>query len=97
MTKLWKTSGSVVEPAGRCAVVDLKRTVRLTSRACLILCNQVQDTVETLTKGFLDAARVLDWIRGNLRLSTYAHLNADMWNLRAKTRSIGIGRQHLHL
>lgn len=97
MTKLWNTSGSVVEPAGRCAVVDLKPTVRLTSRAGLIPCNQVQDTVETLTKGLLDAARVLDLIRGNLRVSTYAHLKADMRNLQAKTRSIGIRRQHLHL
>ena len=81
MTKLWKTSGSVVEPAGRCAVVGLKPAVELTSCASLILCNEFQDTVGTLTRGFLDAARVLDWIGGNLRVSKYAHHNADMLNL----------------
>lgn len=67
MAKLWKTSGSIVEPAGRCAVVGLKPTVGLTSRAGLIPCNEFQDTVGTLTRGVLDAAHVLDLIAGNLR------------------------------
>ncbi len=67
MAKLWKTSGSIVEPAGRCAVVGLKPTVGLTSRAGLIPCNEFQDTVGTLTRGVLDAAHVLDLISGQLR------------------------------
>lgn len=81
MTKLWKTHRSFFEPAGRRAVVGLKPTVGLTFRAGLIPCNEFQGTVGTLTREFLDAARVLDWIGGNPHVSKYAHHNADMLNL----------------
>ncbi|KAF6824070.1 amidase family protein [Colletotrichum plurivorum] len=59
-----ETSGSVIDPAARNAVVGLKPTVGLTSRAGVIPESENYDSVGTFGRTFKDAAYALDAIYG---------------------------------
>ncbi|EEP77697.1 conserved hypothetical protein [Uncinocarpus reesii 1704] len=59
-----ETDGSVVQPAERNAIVGIKPTVGLTSRAGVIPISSHQDSVGTLGKTVRDATYVLDAIYG---------------------------------
>ncbi|KAI1504359.1 amidase [Biscogniauxia marginata] len=59
-----ETDGSVISPAGRNAVVGLKPTVGLTSRAGVVPESEHQDTVGTFGRTVRDAVYALDGIYG---------------------------------
>ncbi|KAF6803055.1 amidase family protein [Colletotrichum sojae] len=59
-----ETSGSVIDPAARNAVVGLKPTVGLTSRAGVIPESENYDSVGTFGRTFMDAVYALDAIYG---------------------------------
>lgn len=60
----WLTFFSVINPANRNALVGIKPTVGLTSRAGVIPESEHQDSVGVLARTVSDAALVLDSIRG---------------------------------
>ncbi|TGO43227.1 hypothetical protein BHYA_0002g00310 [Botrytis hyacinthi] len=59
-----ETSGSVVLPAQRSAVVGMKPTVGMTSRYGMYISSDIQDTVGILARSVKDAALVLTVIAG---------------------------------
>ncbi|KAI9814264.1 MAG: hypothetical protein M1827_003430 [Pycnora praestabilis] len=66
-----ETDGSVINPAERNALVGLKPTVGLTSRAGVIPESSHQDTVGTLARTVRDAVYALDGIYGYDPLDNY--------------------------
>jgi amidase len=61
-----ETCGSILFPAGRSAIVGLKPTVGLTSRAGLIPLNPEHDSAGPMTRWVKDSARILQVIAGKL-------------------------------
>ncbi|KAH8551396.1 amidase family protein [Umbelopsis sp. PMI_123] len=59
-----ETDGSVIGPAQRAGIIGIKPTVGITSRDGVIAESHSQDTVGTFGKTFMDAAHVLNAIRG---------------------------------
>ncbi|KAI9720870.1 MAG: hypothetical protein M1812_002709 [Candelaria pacifica] len=66
-----ETDGSVINPAERNAIVGIKPTVGLTSRAGVIPESEHQDTVGTFGRTVRDATYVLDAIYGVDHLDNY--------------------------
>lgn len=72
-----ETDGSVINPAMRNAIVGIKPTVGLTSRAGVIPESEHQDTVGVFGKTVADAAHVLDAIYGIDERDNYTLAQAE--------------------